>query len=358
MSNNQLQQQKSVGITSYLSTPQIQSYLQEVVGKHKDKFITNLVSVTNQNKQLQKCTNVSLMSGALAATTLNLNLNSSFGYAYLVPFKNNKLTKEKGYEVYEAQFQIGYKGFIQLALRTGEYQKINAIPVYKSQFQSWNALTEELNIDSFDDYSDDEVVGYVSYFRLNNGFEKTIYWSLSKMEKHADTYSQAFSLDVAEKIKQGKIPERDMWKYSSYWYKNFDGMALKTMLRQILSKWGILSEELQKAIEEDQTVIIGDSRTYVDNPNTKQISQPQQQTDLNSLSKQQNDEAIEIEIEQPQEQKMAKANPSLQMKNALIEKGVDEVKAEEWCMTNAEAIPTFLADPASIDVIAEELTDF
>ena len=285
---SQIVKQGEKGITNYLSNPQIQNYLKEVIGNNKEKFVTNLVSTTNQNKQLQKCTNVSLMSGALAATTLNLNLNASFGYAYLVPFKNNKATKERGYDVYEAQFQIGYKGYIQLALRTGEYQKINAIPVYKSQFRAWNSLTEEIILDEFDNFEDDEIVGYVSYFRLNNGFEKTIFWSIDKMRKHADTYSQAFSMEISEQIKQGKIPEKDMWKYSSYWYKDFDGMALKTMIRQMLSKWGILSEELQKAIEDDQSVLAGDSRTYVDNqPEPKQTSLP-------DVKKQ---DVVELEVE-------------------------------------------------------------
>lgn len=275
MVNKQIAKSNQGGITSYLSSPQIQNYLKEVIGNNKEKFVTNLVSITNQNKSLQKCTNVSLMNGALAATTLNLNLNASFGYAFLVPFKNTKLSKEKGYDVYEAQFQIGYKGYIQLALRTCEYQKINAIPVYKSQFRAWNALTEEVILDEFDNFEDDEIIGYVSYFRLNNGFEKTIFWSIDKMRKHADTYSQAFSMEIAEQIKQGKIPEKDMWKYSSYWYKDFDGMALKTMIRQMLSKWGILSEELLKAIEDDQSVLVGDSRTYIDNqPETRQTSLP------------------------------------------------------------------------------------
>lgn len=285
---SQIVKQGEKGITNYLSNPQIQNYLKEVIGNNKEKFVTNLVSTINQSKQLQKCTNVSLLSGALEATTLNLNLNASFGYAHLVPFKNNKATKERGYDVYEAQFQIGSRGFIQLALRTGEYQKINAIPVYKSQFRAWNALTEEIILNEFYNFEDDETVGYVSYFRLNNGFEKTIFWSIDKMRKHADTYSQAFSMEIAEQIKQGKIPEKDMWKYSSYWYKDFDSMAIKTMLRQMLSKWGLLSEELQRAIEVDQSVLAGDSRTYVDNqPEPKQTSLP-------DVKKQ---DVVELEVE-------------------------------------------------------------
>lgn len=262
---NQTQQTQDKGITSYLNSSSIQDYLQSVIGSNKEKFITNLVSVTNQNKQLQNCTNLSLMSGAIAATTLNLSLNSSFGYAYLVPFKNKHLTKERGHDVFEAQFQIGYKGYIQLALRTGEYHKLNAVPIYESQFISWDAVTESLVLNPDDSKIDDKVVGYVAFLRLKNGFEKTMYWSYDKMIKHADTYSQAFSSEIYDKIKNNQIPEKDMWKYSSFWYKSFDDMALKTMLRQLLSKYGIMGEEMQKAYEYDQSVIENNHPVYVDN---------------------------------------------------------------------------------------------
>lgn len=258
MSNEIIKSEKK-SITSYLNSSAMQEYLHDVIGNNKDKFITNLVSVTNQNKSLQECTNMSLVSGALVATTLNLSLNSAFGYAYLVPFKNKKNATT------EAQFQIGYKGYIQLALRTGEYQRINAVPIYKSQFVSWNALTEDLKLNSFDNFEDDELVGYVAYFKLNNGFEKTMFWSHDKMLTHADTYSQAFKADIAEKIKNNKIPQTDMWRYSSFWYKDFDSMALKTMLRQILSKYGIMSDEMQKAYEYDQSVIVDNKPNYIDN---------------------------------------------------------------------------------------------
>lgn len=345
--NNQVSTKKN--ITGYLNSSTISEYLNDVIGDKKDKFITNLVSVTNQNKDLQKCNNATLMSGALAATTLNLNLNSAFGYAYLVPFKNNKLSREKGHDVYEAQFQIGYKGFIQLALRTGEYQKINAIPIYKSQFQSWNVLTEEIKLNSLDDFSNDEVVGYVAYFKLTNGFEKTIYWSLNKMEKHADTYSKAFNLKVSKDIKAGKIAQKDMWRYSSFWYKDFDGMALKTMLRQMLSKWGILSEELQRGLEEDQSVIKGDNKVYIDNEEEEEEQSFQGLNSLGNIEENQNN-TIDIEIETKTE--------SQQMKEALVSKGVAEDKAEDWCLKNVSVIGTFLADPASIDVVVEELLGF
>ena len=263
--NNQVTNKPKNSITSYLNSQSMQGYLSDVIGNNKEKFVTNLVSVTNQNKTLQECTNMSLVSGALVATTLKLSLNSAFGYAYLVPFKNKALTKEKGYEVKEAQFQIGYKGYIQLALRTGEYSRLNAVPIYKSQFMGWNALTEDLQLNSFDDFDNDEIIGYVAFFRLKNGFEKTMFWSYDKMLNHADTYSQAFNKSIAVKIKNNQINQADMWKYSSFWYKDFDGMALKTMLRQLLSKYGIMSEEMEKAYEYDQSVIVDSSPKYVDN---------------------------------------------------------------------------------------------
>ena len=290
--SNEVAKQKT-GITPYLNSPKVQQYLRDVIGSNKDRFTTNLISVINQNKSLQECTNISLMSGAIVATTLNLSLNSAFGYAYLVPYNNTKQ------DIKEAQFQIGYKGYIQLALRTGEYKRINAVPVYKSQFKKWNALTEDLELN--DSFIEDEVVGYVSYFKLNNGFEKTMYWSYDKMLAHADTYSKAFNVDVAEKIKNRQIPEKDLWKYSSYWYKDFDGMALKTMLRQILSKYGIMSEEMQKAYEYDQSVISENDKKYVDNDNVIEDEKIEKPNSLNELvganvQTKETDKTVEIDL--------------------------------------------------------------
>ena len=261
---------QKVGITKYLNSDAMQGYLKSVIGSNKEKFVTNLVSAVNQNKALQECSNQSLVSGALVATTLNLSLNSSFGYAYLVPYN------KKGSDLKDAQLQIGYKGYIQLALRTGEYQRLNAVPIYKSQFQSWNALTEDLKLNSFDSFDGDEVIGYVAYFRLNNGFEKTMFWSYDKMLNHADKYSQAFSASAYEKLKKGEIPEKDLWKFSSFWYKSFDDMALKTMLRQLLSKFGIMSEEMREAYDYDQSVVVDNAPVYIDNSGTSK-------QDLNSL---------------------------------------------------------------------------
>jgi recombination protein RecT len=191
------------------------------------------------------------------ATSLNLSLNKGFGYAYLVPFNNKKTSTT------EAQFQIGWKGYVQLAMRTGEYHKLNAVTIYKNQFVRWNELGEELTLNDVD--GEGEVVGYVARFKLLNGFEKTMYWSYAKMLKHADTFSQAFKAAEYEKIKAGKIAQSELWRYSSFWYKSFDDMALKTMFRQLLSKYGILSAEMEKAYTYDQAIIDKDKVRYSDN---------------------------------------------------------------------------------------------
>ena len=305
----QIQQTEKKGITPYLNSPKVQQYLKDVIGNNKDKFTTNLISVINQNKTLQECTNISLMSGAIVATTLNLSLNSAFGYAYLVPYNNKKQN------IKEAQFQIGYKGYIQLALRTGEYKRINAVPIYKAQFKKWNALTEELELN--DTFIEDEVVGYVSYFKLNNGFEKTMFWGYDKMLSHADTYSQAFNLEIAKKLKNNEIPEKDLWKYSSYWYKDFDGMALKTMLRQILSKYGIMSEEMQKAYEYDQSVINENEKKYVDNEDIIEAETIEKPKSLNDIQNQE-------------------VNYPLEVLNKMIKNNVNESKAKEYLETKSD----------------------
>ena len=263
MSN--LVESNTKSITQYLNGNQMQDYLKSVLGGKKDNFITNVVSMYNQSKGLQECSQKSLVSGAIVATALNLSLNQSFGYAYLVPYKK----KDRNGKVIscDAQFQIGYKGYIQLAMRTGQYKKINAVPIHKNQFVRWSPMCEDLVLTDIE--GEGEIVGYAAYFQLLNGFEKTMFWRYDKMLKHADEFSQAFNKTALQKLKDGEIPQEDLWKFSSYWYKNFDEMALKTMLRQLLSKYGILSEEMQSAYESDQQVIVDGVGKYVDSRSTE-----------------------------------------------------------------------------------------
>ena len=181
-----------------------------------------------------------------------------------------------------AQFQLGYKGYIQLAERSGQYLDIDAFPVVEGEYRGRDRFTRRPILEFLEDDGDREsrpVVGYYAYFELNNGFRKVLYWSKDKMLAHADRYSQAFHLEAREAqdprysrvsyadFVAGNYPKGDEWKYSSFWYKDFDGMACKTMLRQLISKWGIMSIDLQKALASDEAAIGADgSKNYLDAP--------------------------------------------------------------------------------------------
>ena len=208
----------------------------ELLGNKAAGFITSVLQVVGNNKLLAKSDPNTVLTAAATAAALDLPINQNLGYAWIVPYKGN------------AQFQMGWKGYVQLALRTAEYQRINATPVYENQFKSWNAMTEELNAD-FSIEGSGKVAGYIAYFRLNNGFEKTVYWTKKKVKDHAQKYSQAY--------KNGS---------QSPWKSDFDDMALKTVIKSTLSKWGILSIEMQQAIIADQSTQKEEGEyQYVDN---------------------------------------------------------------------------------------------
>lgn len=197
---------------------------------------------------------------------MNLSPSPQLGQFYMVPFDN----KKKGRK--EAQFQLGYKGYIQLAERSGYYKKLNVLAIKEGELVSYDPLDEEIEVDLIEDdvvREETPAMGYYAMFEYENGFRKTMYWSKKKMLSHAEKYSQAFRKNGGSKslelLEQGKIPEKDLWKYSSFWFKDFDGMAMKTMLRQLISKWGIMSIDLQTALDKDMAVIHEDGTTdYVD----------------------------------------------------------------------------------------------
>ncbi len=188
----------------------------------------------------------------------------------MVPF-NKKIYDANGKEVVikVAQFQMGYKGYIQLAIRSGYYKDMDVIEIRKGEYLGRDKLTGKHRFEFIEDEverEEKEIIGYMAYFEYLNGFTKQLYWTKEKMLKHADTYSKAFSKDAYEKLLEGKIPQKDMWKYSSFWYKDFDGMAFKTMLRQLISKWGIMSIDMQEAFDKDMATIREDGTyEYVEN---------------------------------------------------------------------------------------------
>ena len=255
---------QKTSLTAYLTNDAVKNQINKVVGgKNGTRFISSIVSAVQTTPALQECTNNSILNAALLGEALGLSPSPQLGQFYMVPFKNNKKNCK------EAQFQLGYKGYIQLAIRSGYYKKLNVLPIKEGELIRYDPLNEELEVDLIEDdilREEAETIGYYAMFEYENGFRKTLYWSKKKMLAHADKYSSEYSLKIAGDIAQGKIPEKDMWKYSSFWYKDFDAMAMKTMLRQLISKWGIMSIDMQNAFDKDMAVIHEDGTAeYVDN---------------------------------------------------------------------------------------------
>lgn len=262
--NSLANRQEKTPLTAYLTNDAVKKQINNVVGgKNGTRFISSIVSAVQTTPALQECTNPSILSAALLGEALNLSPSPQLGQYYLVPFNNRK----KGCK--EAQFQLGYKGYIQLAIRSGYYKKLNVLPIKEGELVCYNPLDEEIEVNLIEDdliREETPTVGYYAMFEYENGFRKTMYWTKRKMMAHADKYSAAFHAADMERIEKGQIPEKDMWKYSSFWYKDFDGMAMKTMLRQLISKWGIMSIDLQTAIEKDMAVINEDGNPeYIEN---------------------------------------------------------------------------------------------
>lgn len=266
--NSLANRQTKTGLTAYLTQDAVKKQINSVVGgKNGTRFISSIVSAVQTTPALQECTNPSILSAALLGEALNLSPSPQLGQFYMVPFDN----KKKG--VKEAQFQLGYKGYVQLAERSGYYKKLNVLAIKEGELVRYDPLNEEIEVNLIEDDVEREetpAMGYYAMFEYENGFRKTLYWSKKKMLAHAEKYSPAFKRNGGarslELLQQGKIPEKEMWKYSSFWFKDFDGMAMKTMLRQLISKWGIMSIDLQTAVDKDMAVIHEDgSAEYVEN---------------------------------------------------------------------------------------------
>lgn len=228
------------------------------------RFIASISSAVATNQALQECDAGTILSGALLGESLNLSPSPQLGQYYLVPFNDSK----KGYKV--AQFQLGYKGYIQLAIRSGQYKKLNVLAIKKGELIKYDPLNEEIEVNLIEDEEEREnaeTIGYYAMFEYTNGFRKSLYWSKSKMEKHALKYSKGYAAH----------------KGYTFWEKDFDGMAYKTMLRQLISKWGIMSIDMQQAVEKDMATINTDGTyEYVDNEDNEIIEQeePQEETTI------------------------------------------------------------------------------
>lgn len=277
MNNNQIVKKSPIAsMTSFLTSDAVKNKINQIIGNPKDgaKFISTIISAVQQTPSLALCEQGSIVNCGLLAHTLNLEPSSQLGYFYIVPFnKKSKNNDGTWTESKVATPVIGYKGLIQLALRTGQYKSINAIEIKRGELKGFNRLTDEIEI-AFeeDDVKRDKLpaIGYASVIELNNGFKKVLYWSKEKMDQHAIKYSTAYSTD----LKYGKK--------DSFWSKNFDEQAKKTMLRQIISKYGIISTEIKEAIRVDSALIKDDGNIeYVDNL-TNDISSEDDSSDIST----------------------------------------------------------------------------
>ena len=258
--NNQLQSKPKFSLA--IQSEGYKKLINNTLGdpKRSAKFIAAISSAVATNPGLQECDAGSILSGALLGEALNLSPSPQLGQYYLVPFDQKKYNeKTKKYEVIskKAQFQLGYKGYIQLAIRSGQYKDIDVIEVREGEYLGRNKITGKHQFEFIEDEVEREnkpIIGYMAYFEYLTGFYKNLYWSKEKMQKHALEYSQAYASDV----KKGT-------NYS-FWSKDFDGMAFKTMLRQLISKWGIMSIDMQEALTKDMSIIKEDGTCdYVDN---------------------------------------------------------------------------------------------
>lgn len=244
VNNTLAKSQQRLGLTAYLSKDAVKNQISNVLGGAKgQQFIASIVSAVNNNPQLQECTNGSIVSAALLGASLNLTPSPQLGQFYLVPFKD----KNRGTV---AEFVLGYHGMLQLAIRSGQYKKINVLPIKAGELVRFDPLEEEIEVNLIEDEEEREnaeTIGYYASFTYLNGFKKSIYWSRKKMEAHALKYSAGY------RAKKG----------FTFWEKDFDAMACKTMLRQLLSKWGAMDINMQTALDNDYSVDAGNGTREV-----------------------------------------------------------------------------------------------
>lgn len=263
MANLQAQKPK---FSMVIKSDVYQNLIKQTLGdpKKAERYTAAIMSAVATNPSLQQCEAKTILSGSLLAESLGLAHSPQLGQYYLVPFKVK--AKNGIPEHYDAAFILGYKGYLQLAARSGNYKHINVTEIKEGELVSYNPFDEDIVLNPIQDVDEREkapTIGYYAMFEYINGFKKVMYWSKAQMLAHADRFSPAFSKVAYEKLQRGEIPQQDLWRYSSFWYKNFDEMAKKTMLRQLISKWGVMSTEMVQAVTLDNTATeISQSGTF------------------------------------------------------------------------------------------------
>ena len=277
---------QQTGIATYLGGDAVRKNISSVIGeKNVTRFISSVVSAVQANPQLANCSNASILSAALQGEALQLAPSPQLGQFYIVPYKNKKKDASGRWtDVDEAQYQIGYRGYLQLAIRSGQYRNI-VVSEIKEGEADYNPITEEIDLHPIADPAVREAaktVGFYAMFELMNGFRKQLYSPIEAIQAHARKYSRGYRYDL------------DNNKKSSPWTTNFDAMAKKTLIRQLIGKWGIMSVEMQQAYTSDMSVIDESGAVrYVDNPQTVD-AQVQEDISVNA-----NSEAFEETVEEP-----------------------------------------------------------
>lgn len=250
---------------SVMQAPSVLEQFQNALGENKEAFVASLIDLYNTDNKLQQCDPNKVVMEALKAAVLKLPINKALGFAYILPFnKNTKMSDGSWVKVPTPTFIIGYKAYIQMAMRTGQYRTINADIVYEGEVQKVNKLTGEISFDG--ERTSDKVVGYFAYFELLNGFSKTNYVTLLDVAKHAKKYSPSLTYEKS-------ITPESLMRLAGQdptglgWSGDFDSMALKTVVRNLLSKYGFLSIEMQTAITKDAEIVY-------DNATANEITTP------------------------------------------------------------------------------------
>lgn len=252
MANEIQKQERPIDLMkSVINAPSVQEQFQNALGDHKDAFVASLIDLFTGDKALQTCKPAAIIAEALRAATLRLPLNKALGFAYIIVFNNSVKNDDGSWsKIPTPTFVPGYKGYIQLAMRTGQYRTINADFVYEGEMRKVSKLTGEIALDG--EKKSDKIIGYFCYFELLNGFNKTLFVSVEDMAAYALRYSPSFkgnkkpSADALIKLAQANQPSSKVG-----WEGNFNDMALKTVIRRLLSKYGYLSVEMQNALSKD-----------------------------------------------------------------------------------------------------------
>lgn len=255
MNNNQLSQKPSFSVA--INTSSFQKAINNTLRdpERSRRFTASIISAVSTNPALQECDPGTIVTAALLGESLNLSPSPQLGQYYLVPFNDTKR------QCKVAQFQLGYKGYIQLAIRSGQYKKLNVLAIKEGELIRFDPLNEEIEVCLIEDEETREkaaTIGYYAMFEYVNGFRKALYWSKSKMERHALQYSKGY------KAKKGY----------TFWEKDFDAMAYKTMLRQLISKWGIMSIEMQEAFTKDQSAFDEEGEVILQQEEPPELAEP------------------------------------------------------------------------------------